>query len=102
MGNLLTTSNKVHLSQSISQICNSVFNYQDINTNKVQDNDDTFKNFINKFLYTPNFPIKHFLHSILFQPYFDEYLTKPGILGSVKKEVLKKMKTYAWMFLTMQ
>lgn len=86
VGNLLTTSNKVHLSQSISQICNSVFNYQNINTNKVQDNDDTFKNFINKFLYTPNFPIKHFLHSILFQPYFDEYLTKPGILGSVKKD----------------
>lgn len=97
---LLERCNNIYLSDNLFAIYDGIYQFSDKTNNKIQNNEVNFKNFTDKFIYNSSLDTKSFLHSIICQPYFTEYLNHPAILSSAKKNehILSDLLTNRYFF----
>lgn len=100
LSKLLERCNNSYLSDNLFAIYDGIYQFSDKTNNKIQNNEVNFKNFTDKFIYNSSFDTKSFLHSIICQPYFTEYLNHPVISSSAKQNeyILSDLLTNRYFF----
>lgn len=100
LSKLLERCNNSYLSDNLFAIYDGIYQFCDKNDNKIHNNEAYFKNFTDKFIYNSSFDTKSFLHSIICQPYFTEYLNHPVISSSAKQNeyILSDLLTNRYFF----